>query len=333
MSSLPRVWFQLLDSASGEPYKQTTADKVSVSSSADVADFRDAVKAKHSNKLSTFDAADLLVYKNKAAFVDEKEKPLKSSHPLYALGKTEEENDMIVVVVPSSRSTSESSLTGKEPNPKRKQRWIELNKVLEGNAKKSKTNDSTAYSYVSWNQVKTVFNPTNYVQPRRNIDDAHLSFLAQYLLITTKCFGDITTGKDAKRLHFIAPILICVCILLDGDVDIVVEEDLVGNFVKAHGHFEFMLIRGNKAVCIVEAKKDDVEQGMAQDLVGCEVAAEVGGLDIVYGIVTNYIQWNFLRSLNDKVEKEECSLRLTPNGPERESLKEIAEKIYDMLSN
>jgi hypothetical protein len=52
--------------------------------------------------------------------------------------------------------------------------------------------------------------------------------------------------------------LICVCILLDGDVDIVVEEDLVGNFVKAHGHFEFMLRRGNKAVCIVEAKKDDI---------------------------------------------------------------------------
>ena len=37
---------------------------------------------------------------------------------------------------------------------------------------------------------------------------------------------------QAKRLHFIAPVLICVCILLDGDVDIVIEEDLVGNFVK-----------------------------------------------------------------------------------------------------
>jgi hypothetical protein len=335
MSSPPLIWFQLLDSATGEPYKKTTSDYVSLPPGSVIAQFRDAVKVKYDqpNFLRDIPSGALLVYKNKAAFVDEKEKPLKSSHPLDALGKTEEESDMLVVVVPSSRSTSESSLTGKEPNPKRKQRWIELNKVLEGNAKKSKTNDSTAYSYVSWNQVKTVFNPTNYVQPRRNIDDAHLSFLAQYLSIATKCFGDITTGKEAKRLHFIAPILICVCILLDGDVDIVVEEDLVGNFVKAHGHFEFMLIRGNKAVCIVEAKKDDVEQGMAQDLVGCEVAAEVGGLDIVYGIVTNYVQWNFLRSLNDNVEKEECSLNLTPEGPEQNSLKKIAEKIYGMLSN
>ncbi|KAJ3206067.1 hypothetical protein HDU67_008410, partial [Dinochytrium kinnereticum] len=257
--------------------------------------------------------------KRNAAIDNEKEEPLKSSRLMDGLGETEEE--ALVVVVPSSRSssrsTSASSLTGKEPNPKRLQRWIELNEILEGSAKKTKTNDSTAYSNVTWNQVKTVFSPTNYVQTRRNIDDAQLSFLAQYLSITTKCFGDTTTGKEAKRLHFIAPVLICVCILLDGDVDIVFEE----------------IWRGYKAVCIVEAKKDDVEQGMAQDLVGCEVAAEVGGLDIVYGIVTNYIQWNFLRSLDDKVEKEECSLRIPPNGPERESLKEIAEKIYGMLSS
>ncbi|KAJ2991791.1 hypothetical protein HDV02_003480 [Globomyces sp. JEL0801] len=268
-------------------------------------------------------------------YEDGKEEPLKSSRSIDGLGKTEE--DALVVAVPSSRSSdqcsSESSLARKEPNPKRKQRWIALNEVLEGKAKKSKTSDSTGYCYVSWNEVKTVFNPTNYVQLRRNIDDAQLSFLSQYLSLTTKCFGDITTGKEAKRLHFIAPILICVCILFDGDVDIVVEEDLVGNFVKAHGRFEFMLRHRNKAICIIEAKKDDVEQGMAQDLIGCEVAADVGGLDIVYGIVTNYIQWNFLRSLNDKVEKEECSLRITPNGPERESLKEIAEKIYGMLVN
>ena len=85
---------------------------------------------------------------------------------------------------------------------------------------------------------------------------------------------------------------------------------MVGNFVKANGHFEFMLIQGTKAVCIVEAKKDDIEQGMAQDLVGCEVTAEVGGLDVVYGIVTNYIQWNFFCSHNDKVEIDERSLRL-----------------------
>ena len=66
--SPPLIWFLLVDSANGEPYKGTSAAKVSVSSSADVDDFRDAVKAKHSNSLSSVDAGALKVYKNKAAF-------------------------------------------------------------------------------------------------------------------------------------------------------------------------------------------------------------------------------------------------------------------------
>ncbi len=52
---------------------------------------------------------------------------------------------------------------------------------------------------------------------------------------------------------------------------------------------------------IVESKNDDFEQFLTQDMVGCKVAAEVGGLDIVCGVVTNNIQWSFVRSLNDKI--------------------------------
>ncbi|KAI8891671.1 hypothetical protein BC833DRAFT_454794, partial [Globomyces pollinis-pini] len=171
----PMVWFLLVESDTGLPYKGTSADKVAVSSPADVADFRKAVKAEYNepNYLRDIPSSALLVYKNKYSFdkrntaVEEgKEDPLKSSRSLNGLGKTEE--DALIVAVPSSRnsdqSSSESSLARKEPNPKRKQRWIALNEVLEGNAKKSKTIDSTGYCYVSWNEVKTVFNPTNYVQ-------------------------------------------------------------------------------------------------------------------------------------------------------------------------
>ncbi len=143
----------------------------------------------------------------------------------------------------------------------------------------------------------------------------------------------MSSGKEAKRLQFIGPILSCVCDLFDGKGKIVMEEDLVGEYLKAHGRFEFMLQRGNKAICIVEAKKEDFDQGMAQDLVGCEVAAELGKLDIVYGIVTNYIQWNFLRSLDDKVEVQVCGMCFTDTGaPDLASLKIITGKIYGMLS-
>jgi hypothetical protein len=42
---------------------------------------------------------------------------------------------------------------------------------------------------------------------------------------------------------------------------------------------------GQQSLCIIEAKKDNVEQDMAEDLVGYEVAEEVGELDFFHGIV------------------------------------------------
>ena len=186
---------------------------------------------------------------------------------------------------------------------------------------------------MNWNQFKDVLRTTPYTQSIKAIPDVQLSLLSQYLSFASKCFGPVTSGKESQRLHLIAPIIICVCFLFKGDVQIEVEEDLDGDFLKAHGHFEFVLRRGDKRVCIVEAKKDDMRQGMAQDLLGCEVAAEICHLDLVYGIVTNYVQWNFLRSLDEKIELDECSLTLMDGAVTKESLALISGKIYAMLSD
>ena len=63
-----KIWFHLYDSANGLPYKGTTADKVTVPVGSDITEFRDAVKVKCSNKLSSIDAGKLLVFKNKQSF-------------------------------------------------------------------------------------------------------------------------------------------------------------------------------------------------------------------------------------------------------------------------
>jgi hypothetical protein len=112
----PLVWFLLLDSATGLPYKGTTADKVSVSSKADIADFRDAVKAKYADSLlKRIASSELVAYKNKAAFdkrhaaVDDgKEEPLEEDSFLDGLGGTEEE--ALVVAVPSIKNATDSSV-------------------------------------------------------------------------------------------------------------------------------------------------------------------------------------------------------------------------------
>ena len=113
------IWFLLLDSSTGEPYKGTSAEKVSVSSSADVADFRDAVQAKNSSILTGIDASQLLVFKNKADFDkrnaaidEEKEKPMDATESLGLLGSKE---DVLLVAVtvasPTSSATPRESST------------------------------------------------------------------------------------------------------------------------------------------------------------------------------------------------------------------------------
>jgi len=108
MSSPPSlVWFVLLDSATGEPYKGTSASSILLSSLAVavVDQFRKAVKAEYDNPnyLKDIPSGALLVYKNKAEFdkrnievAAERGKPLDPTEFLGARGSKE---DMLVVVV------------------------------------------------------------------------------------------------------------------------------------------------------------------------------------------------------------------------------------------
>ena len=183
--------------------------------------------------------------------------------------------------------------------------------------------------------MEGVFGPImqSYIQDIKAIPHEDFDLLVRMLAIASTTFGGGRSGKEAKRLYFIAHILMVVCSLFKGDVRIKVEEDLIGKNVKANGHFEFMLERGNKRVCIVEAKKEDMEQGLAQNLIGCEVASDVDDLRIVYGIVTTFISWTFLKSCDDKIERDDDTLDFHEGTAEPASLRKIAGKIYAMLSD
>jgi hypothetical protein len=93
-----RIWLLLVDS-NGAPYKCTGATKVLVPSSADVSDFRDAVKAKYADShLKGVASSDLIVYKNRAEF--NKQNPLEEDFPIEDFGKFR--NEALIAFVPSS---------------------------------------------------------------------------------------------------------------------------------------------------------------------------------------------------------------------------------------
>jgi hypothetical protein len=237
----------------------------------------------------------------------------------------------------------------KKPNTshhseERKKRWEELNPILiqaeidaAARSRKKNLKENVAYSTLNWSLISPIYERImhEYSQTVKEVPQETMKLLHNYIVTLTRRFTSVTTGEESQRLHFIAPILVYVSDLFgpEDSVQIVVEEDLHGVNVKANGRFEFMLKCNNKRVCIVEAKKDDMEQGMVQDLVGMEVASDLDGLDTVNGIVTNYVEWIFLKSQNDKIEKNFDTLQFELDVATPESLQRIAGKIYSLLSD
>jgi hypothetical protein len=212
-----------------------------------------------------------------------------------------------------------------------------LNKVFDTNKKatpRGGNEKSLGYSYANWDQVKDYFpvvvgslGSTS----RDTLPEELLSALHEYLSYATVCFGSISEGHEAKRVHFIAPIVIIVSSFFKGNIQILAEEDVEGHRIHAHGHFEFVLKRGAKRICIVEAKKDDILQGKTQSLVGCESLCDVENLSVSYGIATNYLEWCFLKNEPDKITEEMLTVLLDSGRPTKESLRAIANKIIGIL--
>ena len=108
---------------------------------------------------------------------------------------------------------------------------------------------------------------------------------------------------------------------------------MAGINVHANGRFEYIIQYKNKKVCILEAKKDDMEQGKVQSLLGCEVVAELENCSTVYAIVTNYIEWLFYKNDDEFVYGDDLfSLNFDHGIPDKVSVGKIASMIYGILT-
>ena len=328
------VWFTIVKT-DGQPLTRQRLDRVFLSPSQNICDLQNEVKRRYNQPdyLEPFPSSELEVFRNMEERSNN-ENALFSNLEIGVLGH--ESTNPLVISLPSSVSPPHSGRSAQSepclqsPKVSRKRRWDKLNEVLLNIAKRTKNSNSTAYSNVGWSDVESVFELESYEQVRTDIPADRLDILHKYLSYVSQCCGSLIPGNEAKRLQFISPIIVCVCSLLS-DVKLYTEEELVGSYVRAHGRFEFMIRRGKKVICIVEAKKENLEQGMAQDLIGCEVAAELGGLDVVYGIVTNYVEWIFLRNDNERIALDHRSLCVGSGIPDMESLKSITGRIYSLL--
>ena len=219
---------------------------------------------------------------------------------------------------------------------KLKRRWDQLNEILAATSKSKKVagseGQSTPYSAISWEKVKGVYD----LQRKKlelavtPIDEEKFNLLVKYLSAVAKCVQNLE-GKEAKRMFFIVPIIVMVCATFD-DVEILVEEEVNGKEIHVNGRFEMIIKRGSKRICIVEAKKEDMDQGRAQCLVGCEAVLDLERSTIVYGISTTFLSWEFYISTPDAVYIEDQSAGGKNAKIREDDLKLIVGKICTLLS-
>lgn len=234
------------------------------------------------------------------------------------------------------RIRSGSRSTVQPPHdPHRVQRWGKLNDILWRNFNRSAKRNSVAFANVTWQEVSSILRPTetNFLTPME-IPEAAFKILSDYTSFAAMSFElNVHESEDEQRLHFVAPILLCVCNLFKGEVKISADVSVSGHILRAHGRIDFVLKHGDKRIFVVEAKNQFLPEGMKGALLGCEVAAELGHLNNVFGIVTTYERWVFLRSLNDRIERRNYRMEMEHGSPTEESLKFVSGMIYAMLSD
>nr|AFB18277.1 crinkling and necrosis inducing protein 3 [Phytophthora capsici] len=263
-------------------------------------------------------------------------------HVLVVVPKDENDRSAMALDVPSLPPTTIHR------HPERLKRWAAINEMIrqknqEGNEKtstrdtnkKRKNRDidsSMPYLSLSWTDLEPILTMEDFNLEASAVPQNVVEELRDRLMQVRKLYGDVYSGKEAKRQVFIMPIFEAVCLML-GDATILVEEDVKGKNVHVHGRFEFVLKHGKKRVSIVIAKRDDIPQGIAQNMAGLEALSDVEGLERTLGIVTNYLEWVFISDDDEKIRRMNTTLKVYGAVPSTKELREIVGMICGLLAN
>ena len=335
-SESDEVWYVLAAEDAPLSMHRTPVPFTASTSFKNVLNFLYQLRSSSPSSVGFCDLSYLKVYPTQSDFI-RKQGQLDWMDKVSGVG-VDEQNPLYVVIpdefqklVPLNARAPTGSIQALHP---RQDRWDQLNVVLGRiSASKEGSHDTAWFSVGSWDDVVDLFDryTTPFSLAVKPILPQDLEVLYNCLLSIQKCFGNPSTGNEAKCLYFIAPILVCVCQLLK-DVTIQVKETMRGERVKSNGKFEFVLCRGGKRVCIAEAKRGNMYQGRAQALLGCETLCDIENLSVVYCVITDFEAWHFVKSADYGIELEVTNLVLARGVPTRASLLQIAGKLIELLS-
>ena len=130
-------------------------------------------------------------------------------------------------------------------------------------------------------------------------------------------YDPIEEGCEYTRREFISPMLILAASI--AGVKLACEEQVEGSAGK--GPVDWIVHYLNHRICITEGKKDNISQGLYQNLAQLTAAGEGRGkkrafrVDLpLFGIATTYTEWIFLRLDPSSTKQERRAVRLGTMG-------------------
>jgi hypothetical protein len=217
----------------------------------------------------------------------------------------------------------------------RRETWERLHCVIDKKQKKCNINGPMGFSQITANEIYGVFHRySTYQQEYKPLENVLINSIIEYTNVVYASVGSPFDDQatEATRLQFIA-IIINVMVGAVKTARAFYERPLKGKSIKAHGRFEIVIEKGVRVFCVIEAKKSDIQAGTVQIIVGTEVAAEEHHSRVVYGIVSTYDRWNFVRNRYDGIATELFIPNLRDGRLEADSLDKIAGKIFAMLND
>lgn len=185
------------------------------------------------------------------------------------------------------------------------------------------------YTILSWKSIDENGNENE------EENRADFQLLKSFLAKTSKCFDLSDSYTEADKLYYIFPIILIVCQSFGNNVyKINAEREVKGTILKLNGRFELVISIGGVRICIVEAKKHQIDQGKAQCFAGMIALTEVDNIcsKPVYGIVTDYNTWVFSKSTQENhcYYSKQLSMQ-DDNTPTDDSLHTILNHLYSLL--
>jgi len=124
---------------------------------------------------------------------------------------------------------------------------------------------SMAYTYA--NIIEPITDNSKFAEIILDLNSAHTNKLVEHTMLSLinikKLYGDISTNSGASVREFISPVLVLAGLIAE-KVSMKAEKRIVGSM--GNGPLDYTYIYKHFDIAITEAKKDNIEAGVAQNI-------------------------------------------------------------------